>query len=106
MSKSEKISDISDNLDYSNQFLHSTKVMDLENAQVYSKSDISEVTPSIQVLIEENEALRTGLHEILDSIHDQDGEFLLTLTVLFSVAHIFLFLTLLRPFCFSFSLFL
>jgi len=83
LSKSEKILDISDNLDdFSNQFLHSTKLMELENMQVSSKIDISEVNQNIQILIEENEALRTGMHEIMDSIRNQDGEFSLTLTVL------------------------
>jgi len=84
LSKSEKILDISDNLDdFSNQFLHSTKLMESENMQVSSKKiDISEVNQNIQILIEENEALRTGMHEIMDSIRNQDGEFSLTLTVL------------------------
>lgn len=83
LSKSEKISDISDNLgDSSNQFLHSTKLVELENMQVSSKTDILEVNQNIQILIEENEALRTGMHEIMDSIRNQDGEFSLTLTVL------------------------
>jgi len=83
LSKSEKILDISDNLDdFSNQFLHSTKLMESKNMQVSSKIDISEVNQNIQILIEENEALRTGMHEIMDSIRNQDGEFSLTLTVL------------------------
>jgi len=83
LSKSEKILDISDNLDdFSNQFLHSTKLMESENMQISSKLDISEVNQNIQILIEENEALRTGMHEIMDSIRNQDGEFSLTLTVL------------------------
>jgi len=82
LSKSEKL-DISNNLgDSSNQFLHSTKLVESENMQISSKIDISEVNQNIQILIEENEALRTGMHEIMDSIRNQDGEFSLTLTVL------------------------
>lgn len=82
LSKSEKILDISDNLDESSkQFLHSTKLVELENIRVDSKPDISEVNQNIQILIEENEALRTGMHEIMDSIRNQDGEFSLTLMV-------------------------
>lgn len=83
LSKSEKILDISENLDdSSNQFLHSTKLVESDNRQLSSKTDISEVNQNIQILIEENEALRTGMHEIMDSIRNQDGEFSLTLTVL------------------------
>lgn len=82
-SKSEKILDISDNLgDSSDQFLHSTKLTESESMRVRSKTDISEVNQNIQILIEENEALRTGMHEIMDSIRNQDGEFSLTLMVL------------------------
>lgn len=83
LNKSEKVLDVSENLDdSSNQFLHSTKLVESENIQVSSKSDIFEVNQNIQILIEENEALRTGMHEIMDSIRNQDGEFSLTLTVL------------------------
>ncbi|XP_018356859.1 PREDICTED: centrosomal protein of 290 kDa-like [Trachymyrmex septentrionalis] len=74
LSKSEKL-DISNNLgDSSNQFLHSTKLVESENMQISSKIDISEVNQNIQILIEENEALRTGMHEIMDSIRNQDGK--------------------------------
>lgn len=84
LSKSEKILDISDNLgDFSNQFLHSTKLMEPENMQVSSSNDIFEVNQNIQIIIEENEALRKGMHEIMDSIRNQDGEwFSLILMVL------------------------
>lgn len=40
------------------------------------KQDIdigSELEDNIKDLIEENESLRKGMHEILDSIHNQDG---------------------------------
>ncbi|XP_019698378.1 centrosomal protein of 290 kDa isoform X2 [Harpegnathos saltator] len=75
LSKSEKVLDISDNLgDSSDQFLHSTKLAELDNMHVRSKSDIFEVNQNIQILIEENEALRTGMHEIMDSIYNQDGK--------------------------------
>ncbi|XP_070169848.1 centrosomal protein of 290 kDa isoform X2 [Polyergus mexicanus] len=75
LSKSEKTLDISDNLgDFSNQFLHSTKLMESENMQISSKTDIFEVNQNIQIIIEENEALRKGMHEIMDSIRNQDGK--------------------------------
>ncbi|XP_029158200.1 centrosomal protein of 290 kDa-like [Nylanderia fulva] len=75
LSKSEKILDISDNLDdSSNQFLHSTKLMESENMQVSSKTNTFEVNQNIQIIIEENEALRKGMHEIMDSIRNQDGK--------------------------------
>lgn len=32
-----------------------------------------ELEDNVKELIEENEALRKGMHEILDSIHNQDG---------------------------------
>ncbi|KYM95179.1 PREDICTED: centrosomal protein of 290 kDa [Cyphomyrmex costatus] len=74
LNKSEKL-DISNSLgDSSNQFLHSTKLVEAENLQISSKIDISEVNQNIQILIEENEALRTGMHEIMDSIRNQDGK--------------------------------
>lgn len=41
-----------------------------------SKQEIdvgSELEDNVKELIEENEALRKGMHEILDSIHNQDG---------------------------------
>lgn len=65
-----------------NQFLHLTKLVESENIQVSFKIDISEVNQNIQILTEENEALRTGMHKIMDSISNQDAEFSLTLTVL------------------------
>lgn len=41
-----------------------------------SKQDIdigSELEDNVKELIEENESLRKGMHEILDSVHNQDG---------------------------------
>lgn len=41
-----------------------------------SKQDIDiglELEDNIKELIEENECLRKGMHEILDSVHNQDG---------------------------------
>lgn len=32
-----------------------------------------ELEDNVKELIEENESLRKGMHEILDSIHNQDG---------------------------------
>ncbi|KAL0133342.1 hypothetical protein PUN28_000825 [Cardiocondyla obscurior] len=73
LNKSEKILDMSENLnDSSNQFLHSTKLV--ESEELSSKTDISEINQNIQILIEENEALRKGMHEIMDSIRNQDGK--------------------------------
>lgn len=48
----------------------------------HSKLNISELQENMQMVIEENEALRSGMHEILDSIRNQDGEFSLLLMVL------------------------
>lgn len=39
------------------------------------KADMDEIQGNVRMVIEENEALRKGMHEILDSIRDQDGEF-------------------------------
>lgn len=41
-----------------------------------SKQDLdvgSELEDNVKELIEENESLRKGMHEILDSVHNQDG---------------------------------
>ncbi|CAG5073805.1 Similar to cep290: Centrosomal protein cep290 (Drosophila melanogaster) [Cotesia congregata] len=38
------------------------------------KSEYDEVQKNMKIIVEENEALRKGMHEILDSIHDQDGK--------------------------------
>ncbi|XP_012276740.1 centrosomal protein of 290 kDa [Orussus abietinus] len=37
-------------------------------------SEIDEIKGNVRIVIEENEALRRGMQEILDSIHDQDGK--------------------------------
>lgn len=38
-------------------------------------SDVgSELEDNVKELIEENESLRKGMHEILDSVHNQDGK--------------------------------
>lgn len=45
-----------------------------------SKQDVdigSELEDNVKELIEENESLRKGMHEILDSIHNQDGNVLI-----------------------------
>lgn len=45
-----------------------------------SKQDLdigSELEDNVKELIEENESLRKGMHEILDSIHNQDGNVLI-----------------------------
>lgn len=43
-----------------------------------SKRDLdvgSELEDNVKELIEENESLRKGMHEILDSVHNQDGTY-------------------------------
>ncbi|KAK1134937.1 hypothetical protein K0M31_007703 [Melipona bicolor] len=54
------------------EFFHSTKLTDSTPAW-HSKLNVSELQENMQLVIEENEALRTGMHEILDSIRNQDG---------------------------------
>lgn len=52
-----------------------------DKGQIPIKSEISkqeidigsELEDNIKELIEENESLRKGMHEILDSVHNQDG---------------------------------
>ncbi|KAK0157068.1 hypothetical protein PV327_011425, partial [Microctonus hyperodae] len=39
-----------------------------------SKYDMTEIQENIRIVIEENEALRKGMHEIMDSIRNQDGK--------------------------------
>lgn len=42
----------------------------------FSKQEIDvglELEDNVKELIEENESLRKGMHEILDSVHNQDG---------------------------------
>lgn len=63
----------------STEFLHSTKLSETELQSLYPNVIMQQ---DMQVVLEENEALRTGMHEILDSIRNQDGEFSLILMVL------------------------
>jgi len=52
-----------------------------DKGEIPNKSEISkpetdigfELEDNVKELIEENESLRKGMHEILDSIHNQDG---------------------------------
>lgn len=52
-----------------------------DKGQIAIKSEIlkqeidigSELEDNVKELIEENESLRKGMHEILDSVHNQDG---------------------------------
>lgn len=46
-----------------------------EKEWLSDKIELSKIKENVQVVIEENEALRKGMHEILDSIRNQDGEF-------------------------------
>jgi hypothetical protein len=41
-----------------------------------------ELEDNVKELIEENESLRKGMHEILDSVHNQDGSILYILIIL------------------------
>ncbi|KAK2587709.1 hypothetical protein KPH14_003822 [Odynerus spinipes] len=76
----KKLNFSNDTIDNSTNFLHSTtllepaanQVIDFESIQVYYKTD-KDFKKKIQLVIEENEALRRGMHEILDSIRSQDG---------------------------------
>ncbi|XP_076389728.1 centrosomal protein 290kDa [Megachile rotundata] len=70
-----KLSKTSKEFDFSNatvdsgmEFLHSTKLVESESKNMF------ELKQNMQFVIEENEALRTGMHEILDSIRNQDGK--------------------------------
>ncbi|XP_026827696.1 centrosomal protein of 290 kDa isoform X2 [Ooceraea biroi] len=73
LSKFEEKLDISDNFDdCNNEFLHSTKLMESEIVPL--QTDVSKLNQNIRILVEENEALRTGMHEIMDSIRSQDGK--------------------------------
>ncbi|XP_043248630.1 centrosomal protein of 290 kDa [Colletes gigas] len=72
LSKTSKVFDFSDNtVDGSTEFLHSTKLPESELQSLYPKAIMQQ---DMQLVLEENEALRTGMHEILDSIRNQDGK--------------------------------
>lgn len=81
--KSSKELDVSDaTVNDTGEFFHSTKLAESTFEMWHSKLNVSELQENVQLVIEENEALRTGMHEILDSIRNQDGEFSLLLMVL------------------------
>ncbi|XP_076656438.1 centrosomal protein 290kDa [Halictus rubicundus] len=61
-------------IDGSEEFLHSTKLFESDTKLPHSKSRMSTLQQNLQLVIEENEALRTGMHEILDCIRTQDGK--------------------------------
>ncbi|XP_076288209.1 centrosomal protein 290kDa [Lasioglossum baleicum] len=61
-------------VDGSEEFLHSTKLIESDSKLPHSKSRMSTLQQNLQLVIEENEALRTGMHEILDCIRTQDGK--------------------------------
>lgn len=50
-------------------------VAEQEIISMRHKAEMDELQENVRIVIEENEALRRGMHEILDSIRDQDGEF-------------------------------
>ncbi|XP_015431660.1 PREDICTED: centrosomal protein of 290 kDa [Dufourea novaeangliae] len=75
LSKSSKDFDISASTgNGSVEFLHSTKLPESDQKSPYHKTSTSSLQQNVQLVIEENEALRTGMHEILDSIRNQDGK--------------------------------
>lgn len=37
-------------------------------------AEIEDIKNNVRIVVEENEALRKGMHEILDSVHGQDGD--------------------------------
>ncbi|KAG7212966.1 hypothetical protein KM043_002306 [Ampulex compressa] len=75
LNKSARALDFPNNaLESSTEFLHSTKLPESDSTPVYPKSDIDQLRKNAQIVIEENEALRKGMHEILDSIRNQDGK--------------------------------
>ncbi|KAF7992720.1 hypothetical protein HCN44_005064 [Aphidius gifuensis] len=49
-------------------------VAEQEIISMRHNAEIDELQKNAQIVIEENEALRKGMHEILDSIRDQDGK--------------------------------
>ena len=58
------------------------EVINEDKTRVESKNRVrgtaevdDETKENVAIVIEENEALRKGMHEILDSIHDHDGTF-------------------------------
>ncbi|XP_014607132.1 PREDICTED: centrosomal protein of 290 kDa isoform X1 [Polistes canadensis] len=77
----KKLDFSSDTIDNSTDFLHSTKllepsgnqVVDFESVKIYHKTD-KDFRKEMKLVVEENEALRRGMHEILDSIRSQDGK--------------------------------
>ncbi|XP_015188923.1 PREDICTED: centrosomal protein of 290 kDa isoform X2 [Polistes dominula] len=77
----KKLDFSSDTIDNSTDFLHSTKLLepggnqmvDFEFVKIYHKTD-KDFRKEMQLVVEENEALRRGMHEILDSIRNQDGK--------------------------------
>ncbi|KOC58823.1 Centrosomal protein of 290 kDa [Habropoda laboriosa] len=73
ISKTPKEFDFSDTVtDGTTEFFHSTKLTE-PTSKLPSKMNISELQENVQLVVDENEALRTGMHEILDSIRNQDG---------------------------------
>lgn len=50
-------------------------VAEQEISSLRHKTEMEEIHDNVRIVVEENEALRKGMHEILDSIRDQDGEF-------------------------------
>ncbi|CAL7934044.1 unnamed protein product [Xylocopa violacea] len=74
LSKTSGDFDLSDStIDGTTEFLHSTKLSE-SATKLHSRINISELQENMQLVVEENEALRRGMHEILDSIRNQDGK--------------------------------
>nr|XP_031834342.1 centrosomal protein of 290 kDa isoform X1 [Nomia melanderi] len=75
LSKTSKDFDFScSEVDGSTEFLHSTKLLESDSKLPYNKTKLSALQQNLELVIEENEALRTGMHEILDCIRNQDGK--------------------------------
>ncbi|XP_043268988.1 centrosomal protein of 290 kDa [Venturia canescens] len=49
-------------------------IADEEITSLRQRAELDELRENVRIVIDENEALRKGMHEILDSIRDQDGK--------------------------------
>ncbi|XP_020710825.2 centrosomal protein of 290 kDa isoform X2 [Athalia rosae] len=49
---------------------------DIEREEIAQRhmAEIEDIRDNVRLVVEENEALRKGMHEILDSVHNQDGK--------------------------------
>ncbi|XP_015607794.1 centrosomal protein of 290 kDa isoform X2 [Cephus cinctus] len=78
----ERLNIPNDTIDTSTDFVRPTKMLEpefdwiaeQEKASLRHMTEIDEIKANVRIVIEENEALRKGMHEILDSIHNHDGK--------------------------------